>query len=89
MIKKRFSEKLKGQKGSITLFVLISIIFFLIVLISIYISSGNKEQSQVSEIKTVTKKSLSWLVWIKLLNSSKSIISFSKIGVWAIFPCLE
>ena len=56
MIKKRFSEKLKGQKGSITLFVLISIIFFLIVLISIYISSGNKEQSQVSEIKAIQEE---------------------------------
>ena len=56
MSKKRFPGKFKGQKGSVTLFVLISIIFFLIVLISIYISSGNKEQSQVSEIKAIQEE---------------------------------
>lgn len=56
MIKKRFPEKLKGQKGSITLFVLISIIFFLIVLISIYIGSGNKERTQISEIEAIQEE---------------------------------
>ena len=56
MSKKRFPGKFKGQKGSVTLFVLISIIFFLIVLISIYIASGNKKQSQLSEIKAIQEE---------------------------------
>ncbi len=53
MSKKRFPGKFKNQKGSVTLFVLISMIFFLIVLVSIYLSNVNREQAQVSEIKAI------------------------------------
>ena len=45
--------KIKEQNGSITLFVLISIIFFVVVLVGIYINSSNKIQKQQKEIQKI------------------------------------
>lgn len=44
------------EKGSITLFVLISILFFLIVGVSLYISISNKSIAQTSEILKIQKE---------------------------------
>ena len=52
MVKNYFNNK-NIEQGSITLFTLISIIFFLIIGIGIYINVSNKEVSQVSEIEKI------------------------------------
>ena len=44
------------EKGSITLFVLISIIFFLIEGVSLYISISNKNIAQTSEVLKIQKE---------------------------------
>ena len=49
---KNFLE-LKNENGSITLFVLIAMLFFLIVALGIYFGSQNKLQSQISEIDEI------------------------------------
>ena len=45
--------KFKEQKGSITLFVLLSILFFIVVLVGLYINSSNKIQKQQREIEKI------------------------------------
>lgn len=45
--------KPKEEKGSTTMFVLISMMFFLIVLMGIYVNSSNKIQKQEGEIKKI------------------------------------
>lgn len=47
---------LKNENGSITLFVLLAILFFLIVIFSIFMVSGNKKQAQTSEIDKIKKE---------------------------------
>lgn len=51
-IKLKFNE----QKGSITLFVLVSMLFFVIVLMGLYINSSNKIQKQQREIEKIQKQ---------------------------------
>lgn len=51
----KFKSKIKEQKGSITLFVLVSIMFFVVVLVGLYINSSNKIQKQQREIEKVQK----------------------------------
>ena len=51
---KNFLE-FKNENGSITLFVLIAMLFFLIVALGIYFGSQNKLQSQISEIDEIKK----------------------------------
>lgn len=46
-------NKIKSQKGSITLFVLISMIFLIIVIVGIYIATSNKAQKQEKEIEQI------------------------------------
>ncbi len=46
-------KRLKSEKGAITLFVLLSILFFLIVVFSVFINSNNKRQSQTAEIDKI------------------------------------
>ena len=46
---------LKNENGSITLFVLIAMLFFLIVVLGIYFGSQNKLQAQTSEIDKIKK----------------------------------
>lgn len=50
-----FKSNIKEQKGSITLFVLISIMFFVIVLMGLYINSSYKMQKQQREIEQIQK----------------------------------
>lgn len=47
---------IKNEKGSITLFVLIAMLFFLIVVFSVFISSSNKMQAQTSEIDKIQEE---------------------------------
>lgn len=46
-------NKIKEEKGSITLFTLTSMIFFLIILVGIYASTSLKIQSQEKEIQKI------------------------------------
>lgn len=50
-----FFNKTKEEKGSITMFVLISMMFFVIVLVGLYVNSNYKMQKQESEIKKIQK----------------------------------
>ena len=43
-------KNLRNEKGSITLFVLLAIVFFLIVIFNMFITSTNKNRIQVSEL---------------------------------------
>lgn len=45
----------KEEKGSVTLYVIISMMFFLIVVVGIYVSSTNKVQTQQKEIEKIQK----------------------------------
>ena len=47
--------KKNPEKGSITLFVLIAIIFILIVISAVYFSSQNKASAQEREIKQIER----------------------------------
>ncbi len=47
--------KLKEQNGSITLFVLLSIMFFVIVLAGLYVNSSYKIQKQQQDIEKIQK----------------------------------
>lgn len=51
----KFKSKLKEQNGSITLFVLLSIMFFVIVLMGLYINSSYKVQKQEQDIEKIQK----------------------------------
>ena len=51
----KFKSKIKEQKGSITLFVLVSIMFFVIVLVGLYVNSNYKIQKQQKEIEKIQK----------------------------------
>ena len=52
---KKNSNSIQNEQGSVTLFVLIAMIFFLIVTISIYVSSQSKLQAQNAEIEQIRK----------------------------------
>lgn len=47
---------LRKENGAITLFVLLAMLFFLIVIFSVFISTSNKKQSQISEIDEIKKE---------------------------------
>ena len=51
----QYSKFFKEEHGSVTLFVLIAMIFFLIVTISIYVNSQSKLQAQNAEIEQIKK----------------------------------
>lgn len=46
---------IQNEKGSITLFVLIAMLFFIITLLALYVSNNTKVQAQLSEIEKVEK----------------------------------
>ena len=48
-------RKIKEEKGSITLYVIVSMIFFLIVVVAIYVSSTNKKIIQEKQIEDIQK----------------------------------
>lgn len=50
-----FKSNIKEQKGSITLFVLLSIMFFVVVLMGLYINSSYKLQKQQKDIEQIQK----------------------------------
>ena len=52
----KYKNEIKSQKGSITLYVLISMMFFLIIILGIYFSSSNKIQKQEEEIEKIQKE---------------------------------
>ncbi len=47
--------KLKKENGSITLFVLVSMLFFIIVLMGIFVNTSNKIQKQEKEIQQIQR----------------------------------
>lgn len=49
-------HKIKQEKGSITLYVLISMIFFIVVILGIYLNSNSKTQKQNKEIQKIQKE---------------------------------
>ena len=51
----QYSKFFKEEHGSVTLFVLIAMIFFLIVTISIYVNSQSKLQAQNAEVEQIKK----------------------------------
>lgn len=48
-------KKIKSERGAITLFVVISIIFFVIVLVGLYVTSSNKMLKQQKELQQIQK----------------------------------
>ena len=46
-------SKIKEQKGSITLFVIMSMLFFTIVVVAIYVNTSYKAQAQEREVKKI------------------------------------
>lgn len=53
VIVKKMRDNLKNEKGSITLFVLIAMLFFVVSLFSIYVSNNNRIQTLESEIEKI------------------------------------
>lgn len=51
----KIKSKIKEQKGSITIFVVISMIFFTIVVMALYVNSSYKVQAQQKEIEKIQK----------------------------------
>lgn len=49
----KIKSNIKKQQGSITLFVLMSMMFFIIVLVGIYVNSSYKIQKQQKEIEKI------------------------------------
>lgn len=47
---------LKNNKGAITLFVLISMLFFMVVLSSLFMTTSNQKQSQTSELDKIKQE---------------------------------
>ena len=46
----------KNEKGSITLFVLVSMIFFCLILLGFYLSSINSNNTQLKEIENIKEQ---------------------------------
>ena len=49
-------QKIKQEKGSITLYVLISMLLFIVVILAIYFNSNSKMQKQNKEIEKIQKE---------------------------------
>ena len=49
-------QKIKQEKGSITLYVLVSMFFFIVVVFGIYFNSNSKAQKQYKEIEKIQKE---------------------------------
>ena len=52
----KYRSKIKSQRGAITLYVLISMIFFLVVVFGIYFETSNKIQKQEDELGKIQKE---------------------------------
>ena len=53
---KKYCQKIRQEKGSITLYVLISMFFFITVVLGIYFNSTSKVQKQNKEIEKIQKE---------------------------------
>ena len=53
---KNICEKVKDEKGSITLFVVVSMLFLMLMLVSIFVSNSNKLNAQEKQIKIIKKQ---------------------------------
>ena len=51
----KIKSKMKEQKGSITLYVLISMLFFVIVLVGLFVNSNYKMQQQERSVQKIQK----------------------------------
>ena len=49
----KLKSKIKEQKGSITLFVLMSMLFFVIVGVAVYVNTNYKAQAQQRELEKI------------------------------------
>ena len=49
----KIKSKIKEQKGSITLFVLTSMLFFVIVVVAVYVNTNYKAQEQQRELEKI------------------------------------
>lgn len=49
----KIKSKIKEQKGSITLFVLTSMLFFVIVVVAVYVNTNYKVQAQQRELEKI------------------------------------
>ncbi len=49
----KIKSKIKEQKGSITLFVLTSMLFFVIVVVAVYVNTNYKAQAQQRELEKI------------------------------------
>ena len=50
------SKKIRSEKGSITVFVVVTMLFFLYILNSIYMSQSNKVNTQKKQIKLIQQE---------------------------------
>ena len=77
-MKKKFFRK---ENGAITLFVLLAMLFFLIVIFSVFISTSNKKQSQISEIDEIKKEYEQYVNNIDAIyNSVLTVSTILKVG---------
>jgi len=50
------SRKFRSEKGSITLFVLVTMLFFMYILISVYMNQNNKINAQKKQIQQIQQE---------------------------------
>jgi len=53
MNKLNLNKKIKKEKGSVTLFVLVSMLFFMFVLVGMYVNTSNKVAKQEREVNKI------------------------------------
>ena len=53
MNKLNLNKKIKIEKGSVTLFVLVSMLFFMFVLVGMYVNTSNKVAKQEREVNKI------------------------------------
>lgn len=77
------NTKLRSEKGSITLYVLLSILFFIIILVGLYVNSNNKISKQKKEIEDIQKsyqKEDINSIYEKALEKNNKLSDIVKIG---------
>ena len=74
----KIMRKSKEEKGAITLFVLISMLFFIIVLVGIYIGTSHRTQKQQSEIEKIQKEYETFSNYIWSFTNNKIIYEVDK-----------
>lgn len=53
MNKLNLNKKIKKEQGSVTLFVLVSMLFFMFVLVGMYVNTSNKVSKQEREVNKI------------------------------------